>query len=147
MWSWKKLFWGIGIVLIGIQFVRIDKENPISDASNDISQIVDIPDEVVTILRTSCYDCHSNETVYPWYSNVAPVSWWLKQHVNEAREELNFSQWGEYSVKRKNHKFEEIAEEVEEAEMPLPSYLVLHSESSLSQKQLLLLTSWAKKEL
>jgi hypothetical protein len=147
MWSWKKLFWGIGIVLIGIQFIRIDKENPISDASNDISQIVDIPDEVVTILRTSCYDCHSNETVYPWYSNVAPVSWWLKQHVNEAREELNFSQWGEYSVKRKNHKFEEIAEEVEEAEMPLPSYLVLHSESSLSQKQLLLLTSWAKKHL
>jgi len=86
MTIWKKILLGFGVVLIGIQFIRIDKSNPAADPSNDISQSLEIPEEVSSILKTSCYDCHSNETVYPWYSNVAPISWWIKQHINNARD-------------------------------------------------------------
>ena len=102
----KKILLGLGVVLIGIQFIRIDKSNPPADPANDISQSLEITEEVSSILKTSCYDCHSNETVYPWYSNVAPVSWWIKRHINKARDELNFSVWNGYSTKRKNHKFD-----------------------------------------
>ena len=130
----KKILIGVVIVLVGIQFIRIDKTNPPVDASKDFMTITDPPEEVEKLIRTSCYDCHSNESTYPWYSNIAPVSWWVKDHINEAREELNFSEWGTYEWKRTDHKLEECAEEVDEGEMPLKSYLIAHSEARLSHE-------------
>lgn len=92
-------------------------------------------DEVKALIKGACYDCHSNATVYPWYSEVAPVSWWTKHHVNEGREELNFSVWADYSLKKADHKLEECAEEVEEGKMPLDSYTWTHGDADLNEKQ------------
>jgi hypothetical protein len=138
----KKILIGVVIVLVGIQFIRIDKTNPPVDASKDFMTITDPPEEVEKLIRTSCYDCHSNESTYPWYSNIAPVSWWVKDHINEAREELNFSEWGTYEWKRTDHKLEECAEEVDEVEMPLKSYLIAHSEARLSDEDRAKLVDW-----
>ncbi len=143
----KKIILGIGIVLIGIQFIRIDKSIPSTEVENNIIEYLNISNEVATILKTSCYDCHSNETVYPWYSNVAPVSWWVQSHIDHAREEMNFSEWGTYSEKRVKRKLEEIIEELYEGEMPLKSYLIVHRNSKLEDHQMQTLVTWAKNEL
>jgi hypothetical protein len=138
----KAILLSIVILLGGMQFFRINKENPVVNHEDDFIIIMNPPAEVQNILRASCYDCHSNESSYPWYSNIAPVSWWVKDHINEAREELNFSEWGTYDAKRKDHKLEECAEEVEEGEMPLESYLIMHGDAELSESQRELLEEW-----
>lgn len=101
-----------------------------------------VPEDVAAILKTSCYDCHSNHTSYPWYANIQPVSKWLGDHVNEGKGELNFSEFGIYSLRRQYHKLEEIAEQVEENEMPLSSYTLIHRDASLNEAQKKTLSSW-----
>ena len=139
----KKILFTVLVLLVGIQFFRIDKINPTLIAGNDFLEMNNPPEEVAAVLITSCYDCHSNKTNYPWYSNVSPVSWWIAGHVKEGREELNFSEWGKYPEKRKAKKLKEIIEEVEN-EMPLPSYLIMHSSAMLSSKQKEDLINWVK---
>ena len=95
-----------------------------------------------TILQTSCFDCHSNYTNYPWYTNIQPIGWWLNHHVDEGKEELNFSEFESYSLKRKLHKLEEIKEMVEEGEMPLSSYTLIHGDTKLSPEQKEILYTW-----
>jgi len=141
----KKIVIGLVVVIVIIQFFRIDKSSPVSNPKDDLFVVEQVPDDVQTILKTSCFDCHSNTATYPWYSNVAPVSWWVKQHINEGRDELNFNEWGSYSEKRKLHKLEEIEETVEEHEMPLKSYLWVHSEAKLSEQQQKKLIIWSKR--
>lgn len=123
------------IVFILVQFIRIDKSVPEVDAAKDFIAISSPSDEVKTLLKNACYDCHSYESKYPWYSEIAPISWWTKHHVNEGREELNFSLWGDYSAKKADHKLEECAEEVEEGEMPLKPYTITHGDAKLSDQQ------------
>jgi len=129
----------IGLILLGVfvvmQFFRITKTNVPVVASNDFIEITNPSPEVKEILKSACYDCHSNESRYPWYSEVAPVSWWLQHHIDEGKEHLNFSIWGTYSEKRADHKLEECAEEVEEGEMPLNSYTWTHSDARLTAEQ------------
>ena len=127
---------------LGIQLIRIDKANPPVNMQSTFFTALAPPDEVKQILRTSCFDCHSNDTKYPWYTNVAPLSWWIKYHINHAREEMNFSEWAAYSDRKKNHKLEEIVELVNTGEMPLPSYLIVHRESRLTKAQIATLTQW-----
>lgn len=138
----KKIIYGILGIFVIIQFFRIDKGNPAINPDMDFVVLSSAPEDIRDLLRTSCYDCHSNETVYPWYSNVAPISWWVKDHINDARGHLNFSVWGEYNEKRKDHKLEEIVDEVTEHEMPLKSYLIAHSEAKLDDNQREQLTNW-----
>ena len=133
----------VAFLIIG-QFFRIDKSAPESVAADDFITVSNPPEEITTILKTACYDCHSHQSTYPWYSNVAPVSWWIKDHINEAREELNFSTWNTFTQKRKDHKLEEISEEVEEGEMPLKSYLWTHDEARLTDDQRTKLSEWFK---
>ncbi|HNP19101.1 MAG TPA: heme-binding domain-containing protein [Fulvivirga sp.] len=140
-----KIIAGLVFAIIIIQFFRIDKTNPNTDPSNDLLAMHEASIEVSEILKNACYDCHSNKTEYPWYSNVAPVSWWLKDHVDHARGHLNFSDWGTYDLKKKKHKLEEVYEEVEEGEMPLDSYTWVHEEAELTAEQRELLIAWAKK--
>ena len=140
----KKIILGIIALVVVIQFFRIDKSNPPIDPAIDMINVVDTPPEVELILNTSCYDCHSNKVVYPWYSNVAPISWWVKKHINEGREEFNFSEYGTYSDRRKDHKLEEIVEMVEEGEMPLESYLIIHGDAKLDDVKKSQLKDWAK---
>lgn len=142
----KKIVIGCMVLLVLIQFIRIDKTNPEVVMENDFIVQTNPPEHIQAILKTSCYDCHSNESTYPWYTNVAPISWWVKQHINEAREELNFSEWGTFTEKRKKHKLEEVYEEVEESEMPLKSYLIAHSEAKLTTEQKNELVAWFKAE-
>lgn len=140
----KKALIIVGIILIGIQVFRIDKTNPATTKANDFITLTNPNAEVAEVLKTACYNCHSNNTQYPWYADVAPVSWWIKHHVDEAQEELNFSEWGNYSEKKKLHKLHECYEEVEEGEMPLSSYLIMHKEAKLSAEQRELLEDWFK---
>jgi hypothetical protein len=140
----KKIGIGLVVLFVVIQFFRIDKTNPEVIPENDFIAITNPPENVANSLKTTCYDCHSNESKYPWYSNVAPVSWWVKDHINEGRDELNFSEWGTFSEKRKAKKIEEVVEEVEEGEMPLPPYLITHSDAKLSETQTKELIDWFK---
>ena len=136
----KKLLFVLLAIIVIMQFFRIDMENPSVNAEDDFIAITSPNDEVKSILRNACYDCHSNETVYPWYAQIAPVSWWLKNHIDEGRGELNFSEWGTYKDRRAKHKLKESIELVEEGEMPLSSYTWTHGDAVLSndQKELLI---------
>jgi hypothetical protein len=138
----KKILIATGILFLGIQLFRIDKNNPAVEPSKDFVIVSNAPAEITSILKASCYDCHSNEVVYPWYTNIAPFSWWMKHHVNEGREELNFSEWGTYSSRRMDHKLKECIEQIEENEMPLDSYLWIHSNAKLNADQKEKLIQW-----
>ncbi|MFL0353584.1 heme-binding domain-containing protein [Xanthomarina sp. GH4-25] len=102
------------------------------------------PENIKTILRESCFDCHSNVTRYPWYNNITPVNYWLADHVKVGKKHFNFSNWEGSSLKKKDHKFEELIEMIEKEEMPLPSYTWAHSEAKLSKAQRNDLVEWAK---
>lgn len=103
------------------------------------------PEDVKKILETTCYDCHSNKTNYPWYNNITPVNYWLADHVKDGKKHLNFSNWSAYSLKKKEHKMDELYEEVEKGEMPLDSYTWTHSDANLTPEQIAAVVSWGKK--
>lgn len=124
------------VLFVGIQFVPVTKTNP------PVTGEIKAPEDVMQILRTSCYDCHSNEVKWPWYSNIAPASWLVVYDVNEAREHLNFSEWQSYSAEDQAEDIEEIWEEIEEGEMPLWYYLIAHSEAELSENDKETIKNW-----
>lgn len=121
-----------------IQFITVERENPPVDDTLALSA----PPEVMSILKNSCYDCHSNETVWPFYSSVAPVSWLVYRDVKFGREDLNFSEWNKLSEKDKKLKKEEIIEEISRDTMPIPIYLITHLSANLSDDDKLLLKNW-----
>jgi len=125
------------VILIAIQFIPVDKTNPTVTAE------LDAPTEIISIFKRSCYDCHSNETAWPWYSNIAPVSWLVAGDVKDARAHLNFSEWGNLSRKDRVKMKEEIWEEIEKEKMPLWKYNIMHPEASLTQKNKDLIRGWA----
>ncbi|MFO0355414.1 MAG: heme-binding domain-containing protein [Sphingobacteriaceae bacterium] len=133
--NFKKIALYTSILLVLIQLIRIDKSNKELTPENDFINITKPDAELASILKASCYDCHSNEITYPWYTNIAPVSWWIKHHINEGSEHLNFSEWGTYSAKKADHKLEECVEMVSEGEMPMWSYTLMHSNAKLDQTQ------------
>ena len=134
---------GLAIAFVAIQFYRPARTNPRIDPKNTIEPTMHVPPAVNAILERSCNDCHSSKTTWPWYSKVAPASWYLADHVREGRQELSFSQWGTYTAKRKDHKLEEICGEVKNGKMPLPSYGRLHSHARLSDADVQTLCGWA----
>ena len=131
------------VLLIIIQFIRPGKNNGIASSQNDITHFTAVSPQVKTILETSCYDCHSNHTDYPWYNNIQPVAWWLANHVNKGKREINFSEFNSYRIRRKIRKFYEIAEQLQDNEMPLNSYLWIHGNAKLNSTQKKLLMDWA----
>ncbi len=137
----RKVILALLILLILIQFVPIEQTNP--EGKGEIA----VNDSISTILNKSCYDCHSNETKWPWYTTVAPISWRIIDHIEEGRRELNFSDWLSYSLKRKLRKLNEVVEEVEKGEMPLKEYVLLHPGSDLSEEEKTTLITWAKMEI
>ena len=134
-----KLFKRIGlvllVVLVGLQFIpsRSNRSNEVS-LSTDFIKTNKVPEEVGNILRTSCYDCHSNNTNYPWYSKVQPVGWFLENHINSGKAALNFSEFGGYSVRKQKSKLKSIVSQVEKGEMPLSSYTLIHRDARLSRE-------------
>src|SRR5690606_25714635 len=110
----KKILYGLLIVFIVMQFIRPEKNISEIPSSNDIRVHHPLPADVQSILKRACYDCHSNNTHYPWYTNIQPIGWWMQDHVNEGKSELNFSEFGTYTAKKADHKLEEVIEMVEE---------------------------------
>lgn len=135
-WS-KRALIGVAVVLLLAQFVPVDRTNP------PVESWVDAPPDVVAVLERACYDCHSNETTWPAYSRVAPISWLVADHVHEGREAVNYSTWNRYSAEERAELLEETWEEVEEGEMPVKGYSLLHSRARLSDADRSLLRSWA----
>lgn len=144
----KKIIIALAIVLVLIQFVRPEK-NLSGDNTYAIEKAYNVPPEISTLLEGACYNCHSNTTEYPWYSNIQPVAWWLANHVKDGKKHLNFSEFTKRRIAVQNHKLEEIAEQVKEKEMPLPSYtyLGLHPEAKLTDEQRATLTLWAQSQM
>ena len=131
----KKILIIIIVAFILIQFFPIDKTNLVATPKMDFLQIKDTPEKTAVSIRNACYDCHSNESKYPWYSNIQPVGWFLKKHIDYGRKELNFSTFATYTKKKQAKKLEEAVEMLEKNEMPLDSYIVGHSEAKLSMAQ------------
>jgi len=140
----KKLALAVLLVLLLAQFFGPPKND--GDVASIEPFLVDTnpPEDVKAILKNNCFDCHSDYTRYPWYNNITPVNYWLNDHVIDGKKHFNASKWNEYSDKKKDHKLEELAEEVEEKEMPLPSYTWTHKEADLSQDQIAAIEEWVK---
>ena len=139
----KKILIGILVVFILIQFIRPTKNDSRNNV-NDISTVMEVPTEVQQILKTSCNDCHSNYTEYPWYSEVAPVSWYLASHVNDGKKHLNLSEWTVYNEHQKEHILKDFEEVLESHEMPLESYLWIHEDAKMTVEQYEVLMNWVK---
>ena len=131
---------------IALQFFRPDRTNPPIVEPETLEASTIVPDDVSTIISRSCSDCHSHNTVYPWYSNISPFSWFLADHIEVGRKEMNFSVWNTYPPGKKQKKLEEICEQIEAKAMPLPSYLWIHRGAVLSESDGKLLCDWAKLE-
>ncbi len=132
-----KIVLGVVVVLIAIQFVPVKKTNP------PVTGEIAAPPEVKSVLQRACYDCHSNRTVWPWYSHIAPVSWLVVSDVSEGRGDLNFSEWDSYGVDKQNKKLEKIVDEVNEGKMPLSMYVMMHPKAKLSSADRDILQKWA----
>ncbi len=144
---WKKIVLGIGVaVLAAMLLINPRLTNPAVAPGADFLASNTPPAEITAILRNACYDCHSHETKWPWYSHVAPVSWWLVDHVNKGREELNFSEWPHTDPRRAARRIRNMGETVLDGEMPLPNYDKAHPEARLTQAQRQAFSEWAEKE-
>lgn len=144
----RKLKAVIGLILLVvviIQFIanKLPENKPLNSNSDIIASGL-ATGEIARILKNSCYDCHSNQVKYPWYSYVAPVSWLVINDVEEGRKELNFSEWSEYPKRRMLRKMEDVGEQMEKKEMPLPIYTFIHRSASLSENDRTLIKDWAK---
>lgn len=118
---------------VGIQFFPTTLNQSDTIPKTDFMRVNVVPEQVEKIVKTSCYDCHSNNTDYPWYNKVQPVAWFLEDHVKHGREELNFNEWADYSDRRKNSKLKSIIGQIEDEEMPLDSYTIIHTDAKLSE--------------
>ena len=138
----KKIILGVAVILIGIQFFQ-----PLRNQSNEVTnahieRLYDVPENVKAILTQSCYDCHSNNTHYPWYSRIQPGAWYMAGHIKKGKDELNFSDFGTYSTRKQRNKFRSMSEQVKKEEMPLSSYTLIHRNSILTPEQKLVLNEW-----
>ena len=144
MFKWAAIV--LAVVFAAIQFIRPARTNPPIDESRTVEARTRITPEVAGILDRSCNDCHSSRTRWPWYTNVAPVSWYVVDHINAGRRDLNFSDWAQYSADDQQGFLKKMCREVKSGQMPLSSYLRLHSEAKLSDEDVRTLCDWASAE-
>ena len=142
----KKIGLAVLAVLVVIQFIQIDKNNPAVIENQSYEDLISIPDTEQTLIINACYDCHSNTTHYPWYFSIQPLGWWLKGHVNGGREHLNFSEWDALTADEQRHKNEDCAEILEKEWMPIKSYTWAHGEAKLTAEQRAQLIVWFQKK-
>lgn len=139
----KKTVLAAATVFVLIQFIQPARNESGQVLDTDISKTVTVPEGVQGILARSCFDCHSNNTHYPWYTYIQPGGWIMAYHVRNGKEKLNFSEFGSYSKRRQGSKLESIGKQIETGEMPLPSYLLLHRNAAFSHSEKELLIHWA----
>lgn len=140
-----KILLALLIVLIAIQFIQPAHNTNGRAMQGDITKHFSVPADVQNILKTSCYDCHSNNTNYPWYANIQPLGSLLAKHIKDGKAELNFDEFGSYSKRRQASKFKAIANNVKDGSMPLSSYTLMHKDARLSKDNKELLIEWASK--
>lgn len=131
-------------LLVIIQFFPVKRPANNSDTTNDLIAVEKLKGNVPAVLKTSCYDCHSNQTNNPWYSHVAPVSWLLINHIEDGRSKLNFSDWKLNNKRRKIRQLEDMKEQVQQGEMPMSSYTFIHRKAKLTDKEQQLLVKWTE---
>lgn len=139
----KKIFIGLLIALVAIQFVKPSK-NVSGNTEKDISTLYPMPDSVKQIVTKACADCHSNKTVYPWYASIQPLGFWLDHHVDEGKREINFNEFASYRIGKQNHKLKEVIEQIKEEEMPLASYTLIHKDAKLTEAEKATLVQWCQ---
>lgn len=140
----KIIAWIALIALVAIQFFPVDYNQSETIPQTDFMLVNNVPVTVEKSLQVSCYDCHSNNTQYPWYSQITPVNFWMAEHIDNGKKHLNLSKWNSYSVKKKDHKIEELIEVVEDKSMPLESYTWVHAEAKLSEAEIESVKEWAQ---
>lgn len=128
----KIILWVVLGLLLGIQFVPSMSNQSQVVPKTDFMLVNDVPNKITTILKESCYDCHSNNTRYPWYNNIQPIAWFLENHIKKGKEELNFNNFGNYSKRRQSSKLKATIDQIKDNEMPLSSYTLIHGEAKLS---------------
>ena len=133
------------IVFIGIQFIRPVRNESEQVLSADITKTFNVPDSVLNALKMSCYDCHSNNTNYPFYVNIEPVGWMLNNHIKNGKEKLNFSDFGAYSRRRQISKLRSIISQIQDDKMPLSSYTTIHKDAVLTTEDKTLIIDWSNK--
>ncbi|MGJ8593484.1 MAG: heme-binding domain-containing protein [Aquaticitalea sp.] len=132
------------VALIIAQFFGPDLNESSTSTFDTFLKETNPPQNVKNVLTGACFDCHSDHTRYPWYDKITPVNYWVAGHIEEGKEHFNISKWDDYSTKKKDHKFEELIEMVEDKEMPLESYTYTHSEAGLTDQQIKSVVDWAK---
>lgn len=142
----KWLLVTLAVIVLGLQLVPVDRSNPPVDPTRTLQANAQVPGEVESILKRACFDCHSQETRWPWYAYVAPFSWVVADDVHHAQSHINFSQWAQYDRKEADDRLEEMCEEVESGGMPLTSYRWMHSEARLSAEEVETLCNWTQQE-
>jgi hypothetical protein len=135
---------GAVVIFLGLQFIRPARTNPAVDTSQTMEAHLQLTPQAKEILDRSCRDCHSNQTEWPWYTNVAPLSWWITDHVNGGRTHLNLSEWAKLDKDRQSKKLQQICDEVEDGAMPLSSYLPMHPKAKLSEQDKKTLCDWTE---
>lgn len=142
----KKIAVFLLVLLIGMQFIRPEKNISVAASPNNISTVFPVSDTVRNILEKSCYDCHSNNTQYPWYSKIQPVASWLHDHIEDGKDEINFDEFATYRIGRQYRKLLEIKEQLDEDEMPLGSYTLIHKDAKLTGEQKTVLLNWVESQ-
>ncbi len=137
----KKILMFFLFLLIAIQFIQPAHNNS-KELTTDFENVFVVPDEIQSILQNACYDCHSNNTIYPWYSNIQPMAWLMSRHINNGKAQLNFSGFGTSSQRKQTSKLKEMANQVKDDEMPLASYKLMHSKARLSTAEKTLIFKW-----
>lgn len=144
---WKKILFRTGLafaaLLLGLQFTNPDRTNPPVPPGGDLAATNPPPPEVVALLHAACYDCHSHETVWPWYAHVAPASWLVVNDVIEGRQHLNFSEWPHDDAERAARKLDHISEVLDDGDMPPAKYTLIHVNARLTPAQRQMLEDWA----
>ncbi|WP_223600735.1 heme-binding domain-containing protein [Chryseobacterium sp. GVT01B] len=141
----KNILLGFVLIFLLIQIIQPVRNIDYGQVpSTDISKVYKLPENVQSVLRNSCYDCHSNSTHYPFYSYIQPLSYYLEKHIKNGKEELNFNEWGSYSHRKQTNKLESIVNQIQQKKMPLTSYTYLHPEAKLSEKQLEEIVHWIR---
>lgn len=141
----KKILLAFLLIFIMIQFIQPARNKNGQVLPTDISKVLIVPGNIQSVLKTSCYDCHSNNTNYPWYSFIQPGAWWMASHIQDGKADLNFSEFGSYSKRKQQNKLRAIASSIKDGTMPIKSYTLMHTNAKLSPKEKDLIIDWATK--
>ena len=141
----KKILLGLFIVFIVIQFIRPAHNTSGQVLPTDITKTINVPDKILDVFKNSCYDCHSNDTRYPWYINIQPMGWIMADHIKTGKANLNFSEFGTYSKRKQANKLRSLAETINDGSMPISSYTIMHTDAKLSEENKKLITDWVAK--